>query len=101
MTVRERVSQLPDTPAIAERFPGYDAAGWTGLVAPTGTPAEILRKVNADVVAILRQPSTIARFADLGMISDPGTPAEYERFLAAELQKWKDVARIANVRLDG
>ncbi|WP_246503815.1 Bug family tripartite tricarboxylate transporter substrate binding protein [Plastoroseomonas arctica] len=101
VTVRARVAQLPETPTIAERLPGYEAAGWSGLVAPIGTPAEILRKVNADVVAILREPSVIARIGELGMLTDPGTPAEYGRFLASEIAKWREVARVANVRLDG
>jgi tripartite-type tricarboxylate transporter receptor subunit TctC len=101
VTMLNRVAQLPDTPAIAERLPGYEAAGWSGLVAPTGTPPEILRKINADVVAILREASVIARIAELGMITDPQTPAEHTRFLTAEIAKWREVARVANVRLDG
>jgi tripartite-type tricarboxylate transporter receptor subunit TctC len=101
VTMRARVAQLPETPAIAERLPGYEAAGWSGLVAPAGTPVEIIRKINADVVAILREAPVIARIAELGMITDPGTPVEYAGFLATEIAKWREVARVANVRLDG
>ncbi len=101
VTMRARVAQLPDTPPIADRLPGYEAAGWSGLVAPAGTPPEIVRKINADVVAILREPAIVERIAGLGMIADPGTPAAYGAFVAAEVAKWREVARIANVRLDG
>lgn len=101
VTMRARVAQLPDTPTIADRLPGYEAAGWSGLVAPAGTPAEIVRKINADVVAILRETAVAERIAGLGMIADPGTPAEYAAFVGAEVAKWREVARIANVRLDG
>ncbi len=101
VTMRVRVAQLPETPAIAERLPGYEAAGWSGLVAPAGTPPDIVRKINADVVAILGEPAVIERIAGLGMIADPGTPAAYAAFVAAEIAKWREVARIANVRLDG
>ena len=101
VTVRARVAQLPETPTIAERLAGYEAAGWSGLVAPAGTPPDIVRKINADVVAILGEPAVIERIAGLGMIADPGTPAAYAAFVAAEIAKWREVARIANVRLDG
>ncbi|MES2710111.1 MAG: tripartite tricarboxylate transporter substrate binding protein [Pseudomonadota bacterium] len=101
VTMRTRVAQLPDTPAITERLNGYEAAGWSGLVAPAGTPPDILRKINADVVAILREAPVMARIAELGMITDPQTPAEHTQFLTAEIAKWREVARVANVRLDG
>lgn len=101
VTMRARVAQLPETPTIADRLPGYEAAGWSGLVAPAGTPPEIVRKINADVVAILAEASVVERIASLGMIADPGTPAEYTAFIGAEVAKWREVARIANVRLDG
>lgn len=101
VTMRARVAQLPDTPTIADLLPGYEAAGWSGLVAPAGTPADIVRKINADVVAILGETAMVERIAGLGMIADPGTPAGYTAFIGAEVAKWREVARIANVRLDG
>lgn len=101
VTMRARVAQLPDTPTIADLLPGYEAAGWSGLVAPVGTPADIVRKINADVVAILGETAMVERIAGLGMIADPGTPAGYTAFIGAEVAKWREVARIANVRLDG
>lgn len=102
VTTPRRLAQLPDVPTVAETVaPDYVAMGWSGLVAPAGTPAEITRKINADVVAILRDPAVIARMAESGTIADPGTPEQFARFVSSEIAKWREVARVANVRLDG
>jgi tripartite-type tricarboxylate transporter receptor subunit TctC len=60
-----------------------------------------LRRINVDAVAILRDPAIADRMVQLGGFPDPGTPEEYARFIAAEIAKWREVARAANVRLDG
>jgi tripartite-type tricarboxylate transporter receptor subunit TctC len=97
-----RTPWLPEVPTIAETVaPGYEAAGWTGLVAPAGTPVEIIRKVNADVVAILREPDVVRRLQDLAALADPGTPEVFAAFIRSEIAKWREVARLANVRLEG
>ncbi|OYW10269.1 MAG: hypothetical protein B7Z53_01360 [Rhodospirillales bacterium 12-71-4] len=93
---------MPDVPTVAETVsPGFQALGWSGIVAPAGTPQRIIRKVNADAVAILRDPAIAARMVQLGGFPDPGTPEEYGAFIRAEIAKWREVARAANVRLDG
>jgi tripartite-type tricarboxylate transporter receptor subunit TctC len=102
VTGRARTPQLPDVPTVAESVsPGFESLGWSGLVAPAGTPAAIIRRINADAVAILRDPAISARMVELGGFPDPGTPEEFGRFIAAEVAKWREVARAANVRLDG
>jgi tripartite-type tricarboxylate transporter receptor subunit TctC len=102
VTTPERAPQLPAVPTIAETVaPGYGAYGWTGLCAPTGTPAEVVQKINADLVAILRQPAMQARFIELGGSAAPGTPEEFAAFVRREIAQWREVARIANVRLEG
>jgi tripartite-type tricarboxylate transporter receptor subunit TctC len=101
VTARARAPQLPAVPTVAEAVsPGFEALGWSGIVAPAGTPAAIIRRVNADTVAILRDPAIAARMVELGGFPDPGTPEEYGRFIAAEIAKWREVARAASVRLD-
>ena len=98
----QRVPQLPEVPTIAETLvPGYAAAGWSALVAPAGTPAEIVRKINGDVVAVLRDPAIIARFNQMGAIADPQTTEECATFIRTEIAKWREVAQAANVRLEG
>jgi tripartite-type tricarboxylate transporter receptor subunit TctC len=101
VTGPRRAPQLPEVPTVAETVsPGFAALGWSGLIAPAGTPEAIIAKVNADVVAILRDPAIAARMVELGGSPDPGTPQEYARFIASEIAKWREVARAANVRLD-
>ncbi|NKC32983.1 Bug family tripartite tricarboxylate transporter substrate binding protein [Falsiroseomonas selenitidurans] len=102
VTGSRRTPQMPDVPTVAETVsPGFQALGWSGIVAPAGTPQRIIRKVNADAVAILRDPAIAARMVQLGGFPDPGTPEEYGAFIRAEIAKWREVARAANVRLDG
>jgi tripartite-type tricarboxylate transporter receptor subunit TctC len=102
VTTERRFPQLPDVPTVAETvIPGYAAVGWSGIVAPAATPAEIVRRINADVVAILRDPGVAQRMADLAAVPDPGTPEEFAAFIRAEIAKWREVARVANVRLEG
>jgi tripartite-type tricarboxylate transporter receptor subunit TctC len=97
-----RIPQLPEVPTLAETVaPGYEAAGWTGLVAPAATPEDIVRKINADVVAVLRDAALAKRFEDLAVLPDPRTPEQFAIFVRAEIAKWREVVRLANVRLEG
>ena len=97
-----RVPQLPEVPTIAEALvPGYQTGGWAGLVAPTGTPADIIRRINADVTAILRDPAIAARIIQMGAVPDPMTPEEHATFIRNEIATFREVARAANVRLEG
>ncbi|ONG58659.1 transporter [Pseudoroseomonas deserti] len=101
VTSKARPPQLAALPTVAESgLPGYEALGWSGLVAPAGTPEEIIAKINADAVAILRDPSVAARMVELGGFPDPGTPAGFGAFIRAEIAKWRQVVREANIRLD-
>lgn len=101
VTTPSRVPQAPELPTVAETvLPGYTAMGWTGLFAPAGTPPDIVSRINADVVAILREPAIQARIVELGAVADPGTPEEHAAFVRAEISKWREVARTANVRLE-
>ena len=102
VTTPERAPQLPQVPTIAEAVsPGYGAYGWTGLVGPAAMPAEVVRRVNAEVVSVLRDPAMAARFVEMGVIAAPGTPEEFGAFVRREIAQWCEVARAANVRLEG
>ncbi|MDB5415334.1 MAG: tripartite tricarboxylate transporter substrate binding protein [Rubritepida sp.] len=97
-----RLPQLPDVPTIAETLsPGYEAAGWTGLVAPAAVPANIIRRVSADLGVILREGAMQDRIFAMGAVPDPTTPDDFATFIRSEITKWREVARAASVRLDG
>ena len=98
-TGRGRLAALPDVPAVAETLPGFEAYEWQGLFAPAGIPAPIVEKLNAGMNAVLRQPDMIERLKQLNVASRENTPEEFRAFVAAEIDKWRDVVREANIRL--
>ena len=98
-TGRGRLGTLPDLPAVAETFPGFEAYEWNGVFALTGTPPEIVRKLNAGLNATLRQPDVIARLQSLNVDFKENTPDEFRTFIAAEMEKWGRVVREANIKL--
>jgi tripartite-type tricarboxylate transporter receptor subunit TctC len=102
LALPNRMAALPDTPTLAETIsPGYRAYGWTGLVAPMGTPAEIVARIAADAGQVLREPAMAERILSMGAIADPMAPAEFGAFIRAEIAQWREVAQAANVRLEG
>lgn len=102
VTTARRIEALPDLRTIAETIlPGFDGAGWSGIVVPTGTPAPIIEKLNREVVAILRTPAVAGRISAMGAVPDPTTAEGFADFVRAEIAKWGEVARVANVRLEG
>lgn len=99
VTGRRRAGILPDTPTVAEAgVPGYEYSVWFGLLAPKGTPAEIIQALRTQIVAILKQPDVIQRFeADGGEVVG-STPEEFGRFLGVEVDKWRKVVKAANIQ---
>jgi tripartite-type tricarboxylate transporter receptor subunit TctC len=101
VTTGARVPQLPQTPTIAESgFAEFSAVGWSGIVAPIGTPRALVARISSDIQTILREPEFAAKVVDRGSIPDPTSPESFSSFIADEMAKWKRVARTANVKLD-
>ena len=98
VTTATRSDVLPDVPAIGEFVPGYEANGWLGLVAPKGTPTEIIDKLNNEVNAIVADPDNKARLGSLGEKTKPMTPAEFGKFIDAEIGKWDKVVKFAAIK---
>ena len=96
-----RDPQLPDLPTVAEQgFPGFEAIQWIGLLTTAGTPTEIIERLNAEVNRALRDPDLIAKFAQQGISPAGGTPAEFQRTIAADLKNWTETARAANIKAE-
>ena len=91
---------LPDVPAIAESVPGYVAEGWYGLVAPKGTPADVIAKLEAATRASLADATLQSRLLALGIESSPMTSAELGKFIADEIDKWAKVIKYADIRVN-
>jgi len=98
-TGRGRLETLPDLPAVAETLPGFEAYEWNGVFVPTGTPAEIIKKLNAGLNATLRQPDVSARLKSLNVEFRENTADEFRAFVAAETEKWGRVVREANIKI--
>jgi tripartite-type tricarboxylate transporter receptor subunit TctC len=92
---------VPDLPTIAEAgLPGYQANSWAGVMAPAGTPKEIVQKLNADLVKALSQPDVRNRLLQSGAEPMPSTPEEFGKFLKAEITKWGKLVKDANIKVD-
>ena len=97
----ERCPALPDVPTISEAgVSGYASSAWYGLFAPAKTPAPALQRLQAEVVDIVRQPHVHKAIAELG--ARPGGPAgaQLRDFQQAEIQRWREVVRVAHIRMD-
>jgi tripartite-type tricarboxylate transporter receptor subunit TctC len=94
-----RLPELPDVPTISATYPGFEYVGWHALVAPTGTPREIVQRVNRDMDQVLKDPEIVKRLADLGPITDgAGTPESLGQFLAAERARWAKLVKDVGIQ---
>jgi tripartite-type tricarboxylate transporter receptor subunit TctC len=100
VTSAERQASLPNVPAMAEFLPGYEALGWYGIVAPKGTPDDVVGKLNAAINAALADPTIKQRLVELGYKVTGGTPADFRKFVADETAKWAKVVAFAGVKGD-
>jgi len=101
ITASRRSPLLPEVPTIAESgLPGFEAVGWFGLLAPAGTPKDVVSKINASVAHALHLPAVQERLTSLGVELFGGSVQEFDAFQKRELAKWAGVIREANVRLE-
>ena len=96
----KRKSALPDVPTVAESgYPGFTAELWVSIVAPAATPAPIVQRIAAQAAAGSRDPAFSARLEALGVDPTPAhSPAEFARFIAAEVESWAKVVKAANIK---
>jgi tripartite-type tricarboxylate transporter receptor subunit TctC len=95
---KARYPGLPDVPIIGETLPGYEANSWCGLGVPTGTPNEIIERLNREINAGLSDPVIKARLADVATTPIYFTPSGFGAYLASEVEKWGKVVNIAGVK---
>ena len=103
VTGAERNAGLPDVPTMREAVPelaNYEVNTWFGLFAPGGTPAPVVRAINADIAALLDLPDTERRFTELGGAPMRGPPEDFAAFVQAEIAKWRGVIRKEGLQLD-
>jgi tripartite-type tricarboxylate transporter receptor subunit TctC len=100
VTGTTRLASLPDVPTIAETLPGYEAVSWGGVMAPAGTPPEVIKRLNTEINRILKMPEVSEKLESLGAIIVGSTPEEFGAYVKSEIEKWGKVARENNVSLD-
>ncbi len=87
----------PEMPTIADTYPGFDCNTWYGLMAPAGTPAPIIARLNAEMNRALADPGVIQRLLDQGVEATPGTPAAFRQLIVAETERWRKVIKNAGI----
>ena len=101
VTTLKRTAVLPNVPTIDELgLTGFDATTWHGLVAPTGTPLELIAALNRATVAALADPETRKALGDLGVDVVASSPQEFAAYIKSEIPKWSAVVKAAGARLD-
>jgi len=95
----QRLPSLPDVPAIAEMLPGFEAVAWYAMVAPPGTLKSTVGKINADVDEALRQPELQDRLKKLSAVPFGGSPERAANYMRQEIQRWGDVIKAADIKL--
>jgi tripartite-type tricarboxylate transporter receptor subunit TctC len=100
VTTETRLATLPDIPTVGEFLPGYEATSWLGVGAPKNTPNEIIDKLNKELNEGLADPVMQSRIAQLGATVFRGSPGDFEKHIAQEIEKWKKVIQLANIKAD-
>lgn len=101
VTAAKRISSLPNVPTLDESgVPGYEASTYLGILAPAGTPRPVIARLNAALHKVMATPAVQERFRSLG--TDPGasTPEQFAKLIGDELNKWRSVAKSANLKFD-
>jgi tripartite-type tricarboxylate transporter receptor subunit TctC len=104
VTSSARSGALPEVPTVAEAggpsLKNYEASSWFGLLAPAGTPAEVVNRLQQETAKALAQPLVKDRLLSQGAIPSGNTPAEFARFIAAETKKWAQVVKTSGAKID-
>jgi tripartite-type tricarboxylate transporter receptor subunit TctC len=101
VSTKNRTPHAPDVPSVDEAgVPGYDVSVWFGVLTVAGTPSEVVRRLNSEMVKILTSAEVRERFGKMGVEVVAGTPEHFASFLKAEVDRWAKVVRDANIRAD-
>jgi tripartite-type tricarboxylate transporter receptor subunit TctC len=98
VTTATRSPALPDVPTVDDFVRGFDVSGWQGVVAPKGTPAEIVLALNVEINAALSRRGSVARLADLGATVLSGSPETFGKLISDETDKWAQVIKHAGIK---
>ena len=101
VTTPTRSPAMPELPTVAESgYPGFDVSTWFAFLAPAGTPADVVTKLNAEINAAMKQPDVATRLQNIGAELKPGTPQDLQKFLEADIDRWAKVIKQAGIKLE-
>jgi tripartite-type tricarboxylate transporter receptor subunit TctC len=101
VTTAQRSKLAPELPTLAEAgLPGFDITTWFGLLAPAGTPAEIVARWNGEVTRILNAPDVRERLLALGVEPAPNSPQEFAQFIGREMAKYARIVKLSGAKVD-
>ena len=96
----KRAPSAPDIPAIAETLPGFDVTSWEGILAPKGTPDEVVAKIADDIRRAAAEPAFVESLTKLRAVATSNTPEEFARFIANDYAKWQRVVKEAGIKVE-
>ena len=101
VTTAQRTPMLPDVPTVAEAaLPGYEFQAWFGMFAPGATPREIVEPLSMEVARIVQLPDVAKQMTSQGEMPRSSTPDEFARFVRSEIDKYKKIVKLANIRVE-
>ena len=102
MTSGQRSAALPDLPTVADagKLPGFEASSWFGLLAPAGTPPDVVTRLQQETAKALALPAVKERLLAQGAIPGGNSPAEFAQQIDAEITKWAGVVKASGARVD-
>jgi tripartite-type tricarboxylate transporter receptor subunit TctC len=101
VTTAKRFPTAPEFPTVADFVPGFDVSSWYAFLVPVKTPAEIVKKLHADTIAILREPAIKSKLEQVGVMAIGSTPAELAAQLKSETEMWGPVIKAAGIKPEG
>jgi tripartite-type tricarboxylate transporter receptor subunit TctC len=101
VTSKKRIAALPNVPTFDEAgLKGFEATGWQGLMVPTGTPKEVITKINEALMKTMADPGVKEKFLAVGSEATPSSPEAFGAFIKTEIEKWSRIAKAANVKIE-
>lgn len=101
VTTKTRSSVLPDVPTVAEQgMAGFEVTGWFGVLAPAGTPAAVIARLNKEINAVLSDPETRNKLEGIGVEAAPGSPADFGKLIASETRRYGDAIRKLGIKAE-
>ncbi|WP_253272308.1 Bug family tripartite tricarboxylate transporter substrate binding protein [Advenella kashmirensis] len=100
VTTKERVPELPDVPTLAETYPGFETVAWFGVLAPAGTPPDIVARVNSEINKALASPEIQERLKAVSCAPAAGSPEAFAERVRGDVSRWKKLAQEKNIKAD-